>query len=100
MIAYLAASLFELDVFSVDIDKPYMNAPCRGRIWCETGPEFGIELQRKVLIMESALYALKSSAASWRNLLVRTMSDLNFKSCFANPDIYRLTNKAQWNKVL
>ena len=39
------------------------------------------------MIIERALYGLKSSAAAWRNMLSQTMCDLGFTSCYADPDV-------------
>ena len=78
----------DLEVLSADIGNAYINAPCRERIWCEAGLEFGSDIQGTVLIIERALYGLKSSAAAWRNMLAQTMLDLGFKSCVADNDVW------------
>ena len=87
-IAFLLASLLDLKALAADIGNAYINAPCREKIWCEAGPEFGSDLQGTVLIIERALYGLKSSAAAWRNMLAQTMVDLGFKSCYADNDVW------------
>ena len=87
-IAFLLASLLNLQALAADIGNAYINAPCREKIWCEAGPEFGSDLQGTVLIIERALYGLKSSAAAWRNMLAQTMVDLGFKSCYADNDVW------------
>ena len=80
-IAFLLVSLLDLKVLAADIRNAYINAPCRKKIWCEAGPEFGSDFEGTVLIIERALYSLKSSAAVLRNMLAQTMIDLNFSSC-------------------
>ena len=68
-IAFLLASLLDLKVLAADFGNAYINAPCRERIWCEAEPEFGVELQGRVMIVERAFYGLKSSAAAWCKML-------------------------------
>ena len=61
--------------------------PLVASVWCEAGPEFGVELQGKVMNIERALYGLKSSAAAWWNMFSQTMCDLVFASCYADLDV-------------
>ena len=62
-IAFLIAALNDLEVMSCDIGNAYLNAPCREKIWCVAGTEFGSD-KGKVLHVVRALYGLKSSGAS------------------------------------
>ena len=87
-IAFLLASLLDLKVLSADIGNAYLNANCREKIWFESGPEFGPEKEGKVMIIERALYGLKSSGAAWRSLLAQTMVDMDYRSTRADPDVW------------
>ena len=40
-IAFLYASLNDLDILSCDVSNAYLNAPCKEKIWTEAGSEFG-----------------------------------------------------------
>ena len=75
-------------MLATDILNAYINAPCRECIYCEAGPEFGVELQGRVMIVERALYGLKSLAAAWRKILSQTTCDLGFASCYADSDVW------------
>jgi hypothetical protein len=67
----------------------YLNAPCRERIWFVAGPEFGSR-QGQVIKIVRALYGFKSSGASWRHTLQKTIcEDLGFESTIADPDVYQ-----------
>ena len=39
------------------------------------------------MIVERALYGLKSSTAAWRKILSKTMCDLSFAAYYVNPDV-------------
>lgn len=46
----------------------------------------------KVMIITRALYSLKSSGASWRAMLSKTILDLGFQSSIVDPDVYICQN--------
>ena len=68
-LAFLVAALHDPDVFACDISNAYLNAPCKEKIWFQAGPECGTENHGKIMKLVRALYGLKSSSVSWRNML-------------------------------
>ena len=64
-IAFMFAALNDLDVLAADVGNAYLNADCREKIWTIAGPEFGSKAGT-VMIIEKALYDLKTSGAAWR----------------------------------
>jgi hypothetical protein len=68
----LIAALNDLDIMACNISNAYLNAPCREKIWFMAGPEFGSQ-QGQVVKIIHALYGLKSSGASWQNMLSQTI---------------------------
>jgi hypothetical protein len=104
-IAFLSAALNNLDIMACDVSNAYLNAPCREKIWFVAGPEFGSR-QGQVIKTVRALYGLKSSGASWRNMLQQTiMEELQFEPTIADPDVYRRYNRkpdgtAYWELLL
>ena len=67
-IAFLTAALNDLDVFSCDIGNAYLNTNCREKILFEAGLECGQSKQGRVMKSTLALYGLKSSGASLRQM--------------------------------
>ena len=86
-IALLLAALNDLDVCAADIGNAYLNAPCKEQIWVTAGPEFG-ENAGKPMIIERALYGLKSSGAAWRQMLSNSIKKMGFTSSKGDPDLY------------
>jgi hypothetical protein len=86
-IAFMLAALHEVDVLAADIGNAYLNAPCREKVYCMCGPEFGPNEGKTALIVR-ALYGLKSSGAAWRAHLAQTMHDIGFKPTRADPDVW------------
>ena len=95
-IAFLVATLNDLEVFACDIGNAYLNAPCKEKIWFEGGTECGGMLKGKVLRLVRALYGLTSSGASWRKMFKDFIEQkLGFKPSRADPDMYyRRNNKS------
>lgn len=87
-ILFVIAALFDLDIMAADIGNAYLNARCKEKIWCEAGIEFGVGLAGRILIIERALYGLKTSANAWREHFAVSIKSLGFRSCLADPDVY------------
>ena len=86
-IMLMVAALNNLDIQGADIENAYLTAPCREKVWLRGGIEFG-ELAGEVLIVEKALYGLKSSGAAFRSFLAETFDNMGFTSSIADPDIW------------
>lgn len=87
-LAFLIAGLNDLDILAGDVGNAYLNAPCREKIWFEAGAECG-EQQGMAMIIERALYGLKSSGAAWRAMLSKTVElEMRFVPSRADPDVY------------
>ena len=87
-IAFLYAALNELDILSCDVTNAYLNAPCKEKLWVQGGKEFGGEAG-EVFIIRKAIYGLKSSGFSWRQMLSQSLMDLKFECTIADADVYR-----------
>jgi hypothetical protein len=86
-IAFMLASLNDLDVEAADISNAYLNAPCREKIWIVAGPEFGSD-EGCVMKVVRAWYGLKSSGASWHAMLSQSMTDMGYTRCKADHDVW------------
>jgi len=88
-LAFLIAALNDLDLLACDVSNAYLNAPCREKIWFVGGKDTG-EDEGKVLVVDRALYGLKSSGASWRAMLAKTLTEeFGFVPTKADDDVYR-----------
>ena len=87
-IVFTLAAVNDLDVMGCDIGNAYLNAPCREKIWFVAGPECG-EHKGKVCKLVRALYGLKSSGVSWRQMFSDYIRDvLKFEPTTMDPDVY------------
>ena len=81
------AALNNLDILGCDIQNAYISAPCREKIYCVAGPEFGSEAG-KIMLIKRALYGLKSSGAAFRAKLADCIWDMGFRPTKADPDVW------------
>ena len=55
-IEFLIAALNDLDIMAADVQRAYLNAPCKEKVYTICGPEFGPELRGRIAIIVKALY--------------------------------------------
>ena len=55
------------------------------------GPEFG-EREGHILVIDKALYGLRTSGARWHDRFSDCLRDLGFRPCKAEPDIWLRRN--------
>ena len=86
-LAFLIAALNDLNIMVANIGNAYINAMTKEKVYTTTGKEFG-DCARQIIIITRAPYGLKSSGAAWRSHLAQTLRDMNFKSSYADPDVW------------
>jgi hypothetical protein len=88
-LAFLLATLNGLDILLCYIGNAYLNAPCHEKIWFQAGWECGSEMG-KVMIITRALYGLRTSGASWRQILADTLlsQEFGYFPSRGDPDVY------------
>ena len=87
-IVLTVAALDGLRIMACDIQKAYLTADCRERIWTRSGPKFGSEAGTIFLLVKKALYGLKSAGAAFRALLAERLYDIGYVPTKADPDAW------------
>ena len=85
------AELNKLEVWCTDIGNAYLEAFTAEKAYIIAGPEFA-ELEGHILIVNKALYGLRSSGARWHDKFADCMRELDFYPCKAEPDIWMRKN--------
>ena len=88
IICLLLAALNGLDVLACDIKGAYLTAPAREKVVTTAGPEFGPELEGKLLRITRALYGLKSAGAAFRAHLAEHLHSMSYRPSYADPDVW------------
>jgi hypothetical protein len=90
MVTFLA-ELNKLNLWATDIGNAYLEAKTREKVYIIGGPEFK-DRQDHILLIDRALYGLKSSGARWHDRFADCMRELEFFPCRAEPDVWMRKN--------
>ena len=85
--AVTLAAINDLDVYVFDTVKAYFNAPCCDKIWKISGPYFGSDEGRTMLIIRE-ICGLKSGGTLWSSMLANKLVNygLGYMSSEADKD--------------
>jgi Reverse transcriptase (RNA-dependent DNA polymerase) len=81
------AELNNLQVWSTDISSAYLEATTKEKVYIIAGEEFG-ELEGHTLLIDKALYGLKSSGLRWHERLADILREMSFFQCKQEPNIW------------
>ena len=85
--AILAGQLNNLKITAFDVVSAYLEAKTREKLYIIAGPEFG-ELQGHILIVEKALYGLRTSGARWAESLADELRNDHWTQSIADPAVW------------
>jgi Reverse transcriptase (RNA-dependent DNA polymerase) len=85
-------------IWSTDIGSAYLEATTQEKVYIVAGREFG-ELEGHTLLVDKALYGLKSSGLRWHERLADALRDMGFTPCIAEPDIWMKTNGDHYDYI-
>ena len=90
-IVMFLAELNGLELHATDIGNAYLESYTQEKVCIIAGPEFG-DRKDHVLIIQKALYGLRSSGKRWHEKFADCMGHLGFKPCKAEPDVWMRRN--------
>jgi hypothetical protein len=76
-----------LEIMVGDISSAYLLAYTQEKVCFIAGPEFG-NLSGHLLIIDRALYGLRTSGARWHDRLADVLRDMGYFQCKADPDVW------------
>ena len=82
------AELNGLALMAADVGNAYLHAWTREKVYIIAGPEFGKELEGRVMIIQKSLYGLTTSAARWHEELSTTLLKMGFVPSKADSDVW------------
>ena len=86
MVIFLA-ELNGLELYQTDISNAYLESYTKEKVFVIGGPELH-ELEDHVLIIQKALYGLKSSGLRWHERFADVLRDMGYTASTAEPDIW------------
>ena len=73
-----------------DISFAYLNSWTKELLYTRAGPEFGPELEGKILIIQKALYGAKGSASAWYLRFADHARGHGFRICKTDKSVWYL----------
>ena len=86
-IAFLLAGLNDVEVSACDISGAYLNAPVGEKVWFVAGTEMG-QNKEIAMVITRALSGLKTSAKVWSEFFGKSLHEMGYASCVADPDVW------------
>jgi hypothetical protein len=90
-IVVFLAKLNSLKLWGADIGNAYLEAKTKEKVFVVAGPEFA-ELEGHILVINKALYGLRSSGLRWHERFADTLRDLGFTASKADSDVWIQAN--------
>ena len=76
-----------LQLWGADVGNAYLEAKTKEKVCFIAGKEFG-PLAGHTLIIHKALYGLRTSGLRWHEKFADILTDMGFKPCKMDPDIW------------
>ncbi len=73
--------------WGADVGNAYLESYTKERVYIIAGPEFG-DLEGHTLLVDKALYGLRSSGLCWHERFADTLRDMGYKPSRADADVW------------
>jgi Reverse transcriptase (RNA-dependent DNA polymerase) len=80
-----------LELWGTNVGNTYLEATTKERVYIVGGSEFG-DLEGHTLVIQKALYGLRSSGLCWHQRFADVLQSLGFKQCKSEGDIWLRLN--------
>ena len=87
-LGFTLGDLNQLKCIAGDVGNAYLNGNTKERIYIIAGPEFGSELEGRILIVVKPLYELRTSAASFHEHLTDSLRKFGCVPYKADPSLF------------
>jgi hypothetical protein len=83
-------------IVAYDIGNTFLYGKTKDKVYITAGPEFGIDLHGKNLIIDKSLYGLKTSAVRFHEHLSESLLRLGFKKTKHDPDLWMVEKSSHY----
>jgi Reverse transcriptase (RNA-dependent DNA polymerase) len=87
-----------LKLWGADFGNAYLEAKTKEKVYIVGGPEFG-SLEGHTLLVDKALYGLRSSGMRWHERLADVLQSIGFTQCKAEADIWMRENEGLYEYI-
>jgi hypothetical protein len=87
-IGFFLEELYGLSCCACVIGNAFLYGKIKEKVYITSGPEFGVDLHGKNLIIDKSSYGLRTSAAIFHEHLSQSLLRLGFKKIKHDPDLW------------
>jgi hypothetical protein len=95
-IGFFLGELYGLSCCACDIRNAFLHGKTKEKVYTTAGPEFGVDLYGKNLIIDKSLYGLKTCAARFHEHLSESLLRLGFKKTKHDPDLWMVYKSSHY----
>jgi hypothetical protein len=95
-IGFFLWDLYGLWYCACDIGNAFLYGKTKDKVYITAGPEYGVDLHGKNLIIDKSLYGLKTSAARFHEHLSESLLRLGFKKTKHDPDLWMVDKSSHY----
>ena len=77
-----------LQVIATDISQAYLHGITREKLYTKAGPEFGQDLQGRLMIIRRSVYGLVTSGAIFHEVLSDSLRRMGWTPSYADPNVW------------
>ena len=86
-IAFLFASLNNVEVLACYASGAYLNAPVGEKVWSVAGTIMG-QNKGMAMVITRVLYGFKTNAKAWSEFFGTLLKEMGYTSCVADPNVW------------
>jgi hypothetical protein len=95
-IGFFLGELYGHSCSACDIGNAFLHEKAKDKVYITVGPEFGVNLHGKHLIIDKSLYGLKTSVAIFHEHLSQSLLRLGFKKTKHDPDLWMVDKSSHY----
>ena len=92
------AELNGLGLWGADVGNAYLEAYTKEKVYIITGDSFG-DRKGHVLVINKALYGLRSSGAKWHDRFADALREMGFMPSKADPEVWMRYNDSMYEYI-
>jgi hypothetical protein len=95
-IGFFLGELYGLSCCACDIGSSFVYGKTKEKVYITAGPEFGVDLHSKNLIVDDSLYGLKTFAARFHEHVSESLLRLRFKKTKHDPGLWMVDKSSHY----
>ena len=88
-----------MQLCATDISCAFLQSKCLDKVYIRAGPEFGPELEGRIMRMNKSVYGTKTASAAFHEFLAHELTKLGFQPSKADSDLWMRDCKTHYEYI-